>query len=171
MSSEELNPLDTTMIRPATSDDAQAIAAIYNYYIDNTQVTFETEAVTAPEMSRRIGETAPLPWLVAEGPSGVIGYAYASKWRTRHAYRFSVETTVYLRQDASGRGIGSRLYGVLLDDVRARGVHTAIGGIALPNQASVALHEKLGFVECARFNEVGFKFDRWVDVGYWQLLL
>ena len=159
------------MIRPATSDDSQAIAEIYNHFIDNTHVTFETEVVTASEIARRVGENAPLPWLVADGPSGIIGYAYASKWRARHAYRFSVETTVYLHHSASGRGIGSQLYRNLLDDLRARGIHTAIGGIALPNQASVALHEKLGFVECARFNEVGFKFDRWVDVGYWQLLL
>ena len=159
------------MIRPATSADAQAIATIYNHYIDNSDVTFETEAVTASEMGRRVGEIAPLPWLVAEGSSGIIGYADASKWRARHAYRFSVETTVYLHHDASGQGIGSQLYRVLIDDLRARGVHIAIGGIALPNQASVALHEKLGFIECARFNEVGFKFNKWVDVGYWQLLL
>jgi phosphinothricin acetyltransferase len=159
------------MIRPATRDDAQAIADIYNHFVDNTHVTFETEAVTASEMSRRMAETDPLPWLVAEGPEGILGYAYASKWRARFGYRFSVETTVYLRHDAAGQGIGSRLYLDLLDRLRARGVHTAIGGIALPNPASVALHEKLGFVECARFKEVGFKFDTWVDVGYWQLLL
>jgi phosphinothricin acetyltransferase len=163
--------LDAVMIRAATDDDSHAIAAIYNHFIANTHVTFETEAITASEMARRITENSPLPWLVAEGPGGILGYAYASKWRVRHAYRFSAETTVYLRDDATGQGLGTRLYDKLLRNLRDRGFHSAIGGIALPNQASVALHEKLGFVECARFKEVGFKFDTWVDVGYWQLLL
>jgi phosphinothricin acetyltransferase len=163
--------VNTTTIRLVASDDCQAMAAIYNHFIEHTLVTFETEAVTASEMARRVDENAPLPWLVAEAPGGILGYAYASKWRARFGYRFSVETTVYLRHDACGQGVGSKLYRLLLDDLRARGVHTAIGGIALPNPASVALHEKLRFVECARFREVGFKLDQWVDVGYWQLLL
>lgn len=163
--------MDSTTIRPATSDDSQAIAAIYNHFIEHTHVTFETEPVAASEMGRRIGENFPLPWLVAEAPGGILGYAYASKWRARHAYRFSVETSVYLRHDASGHGIGTQLYRNLLGNLRDHGFHSAIGGIALPNQGSIALHEKLGFTECARFREVGFKLGKWVDVGYWQLVL
>ncbi len=101
----------------------------------------------------------------------VVGWAYATAWKARSAYRFSVETTVYVAASHQGRGIGAALYGALLGDLRGRELHSAVGGIALPNPASVALHEKLGFKKIAHFAEVGRKFDRWVDVGYWQLIL
>jgi len=101
----------------------------------------------------------------------LLGYCYASKWKGRCAYRYSVESTVYLSPDATGKGIGSKLYGTLLAELRQRQFHTVIGGIALPNPASVALHEKLGFEKVAQFRQVGNKFGRWIDVGYWQLLL
>lgn len=103
--------------------------------------------------------------------SQLLGYCYASKWKGRCAYRYSVESTVYLSPDATGKGIGSKLYGTLLAELRQRQFHTVIGGIALPNPASVALHEKLGFEKVAQFRQVGNKFGRWIDVGYWQLLL
>jgi phosphinothricin acetyltransferase len=161
------------MIRPATAADAAAIAAIYNHYVADTIVTFEEEAVPASEMARRMGELAAagLPWLVATAGDRVLGYAYANKWRVRRSYRFSVETTVYLDHTATGRGLGAELYTALLAELKTLGAHAVIGGVALPNAASVALHEKLGFQKVAHFREVGWKFNQWIDVAYWELIL
>jgi phosphinothricin acetyltransferase len=161
------------MLRRATTADAAAIAAIYNHYVANTIVTFEEEAVPEADMAGRIGETlaAGLPWLVARENDRVLGYAYASKWKSRCSYRFSLETTVYLDHAATGRGLGTQLYTALIAEVRSQGMHALIGGVALPNAASVALHEKLGFRNVARFREVGWKFGQWIDVGYWELVL
>jgi phosphinothricin acetyltransferase len=160
------------MIRAATPDDAAAIAAIYNHYIATSTISFEEQAVTAAEMAQRIRDvSATLPWLVREDGGRIAGYAYATKWRVRSAYRFAAETSVYVEHGRGGQGIGSALYTALLAELRARGIHMAIGGIAQPNPASVALHERLGFVKVAHFSEVGRKFDRWIDVGYWELKL
>jgi L-amino acid N-acyltransferase YncA len=161
------------MIRAATSADAEAIAGIYNHYITHTVVTFEEEVVAAAEIARRMEEVraASLPWLVAEQDGRVVGYAYASRWRSRIGYRFATEITVYLDPAHPGRGIGSSLYGRLFPLLQERKLHAVIGGIALPNPASVALHEKFGLEKVAHFKEVGFKFDRWIDVGYWQRVL
>jgi phosphinothricin acetyltransferase len=162
-----------TIVRSASEADAEAIARIYNYYIRNTVVTFEDEPVTVQAMTARVAEVQKLslPWLVAEAKDEMVGYAYANHWKTRSAYRFSVETTVYIQHGLEGRGIGKTLYSALLPILRARGVHVAIGGAALPNAASAALHESLGFEQVATFRQVGFKHDRWVDVAYWQLVL
>ena len=161
------------IVRPALVTDAEAIARIYNYYVQNTVITFEEEPVSAQAMATRIAETQnlSLPWLVAEVDGAIVGYAYARKWRERSAYRYSRETTIYLERGYEGRGIGKTLYSGLLPLLRERGIHVAIGGVALPNDASVALHEKLGFQLVATFRQVGFKHDRWVDVAYWQLVL
>jgi L-amino acid N-acyltransferase YncA len=160
-------------VRDAHADDAAALARIYNHYVLNTPITFEESAVTAEDMAGRVGEAqaASLPWLVAESADGVLGYAYASKWKGRCAYRFSAEVTVYVEEGGARRGVGSTLYGELLQRLRDAGLHAAMGGIALPNEASVALHEKFGFRQVAQFREVGFKQNRWIDVGYWQVLL
>jgi len=160
-------------LRPALATDAAAIAAIYNHYILTTTISFEEAPVDAAEIAQRMASVhaANLPYLVAEEDGIVSGYAYATPWRVRPAYRGSVETSVYLRAGTHARGTGTALYRMLLADVTARGFHLAIGGIAQPNVASVALHEKLGFIKVAHFSEVGRKFDRWVDVGYWQLIL
>jgi phosphinothricin acetyltransferase len=157
-------------LRDAIADDARAIAAIYNPYILNTTISFEEEAVTDAAMAQRIADVqgGGLPWLVAERDGKVLGYAYATKWRVRHAYRFSVESSVYLAPEAARQGVGTALYTALLAQLAERGVHLVIGGIALPNDASVALHEKMGYEKVAHFREVGFKFGRWLDVGYWQ---
>ena len=165
--------MTTVSVRPASAADAHALARIYNYYIENTVITFEEEPVSPQIMATRLAEiqSADLPWLVAELEGRVLGYAYASKWKVRSAYRYSVETTIYLEQGRERRGLGTRLYAELLTLLRARGIHVAIGGAALPNEASVGLHEKLGFERVATFRQVGFKHDRWVDVAYWQLLL
>jgi phosphinothricin acetyltransferase len=160
------------MIRACAAGDAPALCAIYNHYVRDTVITFEEAPVAAPEMAQRMVDVATrFPWLVAEEGNEVVGYAYAAPWKTRSAYRFSVETTVYVAASHTGRGIGTALYREAIDAVRKLGVHCVIGGIALPNAASVALHEKLGFMKVAQFVEVGRKFDRWVDVGYWELIL
>jgi len=151
--------------------DADDIAAIYNHYIEQTVVTFEEDAVTAEDIATRIAETAhqELPYMVAEDSGGtVIGYAYASKWKGRCAYRYSVEVTVYLAPDQGGQGVGTQLYQHLFEWLGKSGFHVAIGGISLPNPASIALHEKFGMEKVGHFHEVGFKFGEWVDVGYWQ---
>jgi L-amino acid N-acyltransferase YncA len=160
-------------IRIATASDADRIAEIYNHYVAKTVVTFEEDSVTGGEMRRRMDEVfaSMLPWLVAESGAGVVGYAYATKWKARSAYRFSAETTVYLAAGLARRGLGSRLYEELFRVLKEKGVHAAIGGIALPNDASVALHEKFGMRKVAHFEEVGFKFGKWVDVGYWERIL
>ncbi len=160
-------------IRDASAADAAAIAAIYNHYVLNSSITFEEEAVAVDEMVARIAEIQGLglPWLVVEVDGALRGYAYASKWKGRCAYRFSVETTVYLATDATSRGLGSQLYAALFERLRTAGMHAAIGGVALPNDASIALHEKMGMRKVAQFEQVGFKFKRWIDVGYWQRIL
>ena len=160
-------------LRTAEIGDAAAIAAIYNQYVKNSTITFEEAAVETDEMARRIGDvrSSRLPWYLAVEQDRTVGYAYATPWRTRSAYRFSVEVTVYVAQGHTGKGIGTRLYTALLGALRSGGFHCAIAGIALPNPESVALHERLGFEKVAQLKQVGFKMGRWVDVGYWQLLL
>lgn len=157
-------------IRAAEPRDAAAIAALYNHYVETTIVTFEEEPVSSEEMVRRIEEVRAdsLPWLVAEQDGRVVGYASSRKWKSRSAYRFAVEVTVYVAPGNARSGIGSRLYSGLFPLLEARGIHAVIAGIALPNEASVALHEKFGMRKVAHFPEVGFKFGRWIDVGYWQ---
>ena len=124
-------------------------------------------------MAQRIADVdaAGLPWLVLEVDGALAGYAYATKWRVRPAYRYSVESSVYLDPAYAGRGLGRMLYATLLDRLRERDLHIVIGGIALPNDASAGLHEALGFRKVAHFSEVGKKFGRWLDVGYWELKL
>jgi phosphinothricin acetyltransferase len=160
------------VIRPATTADAPRIAEIYNHQVRETVVTFEEQPVADEEMARRIAETtAGNPWLVSEVDGTLAGYAYASSWKRRSAYRYAVESTIYLAPEFHGRGLGTKLYRALIDEMRACGFHCTIGGISLPNPASIALHEKLGFKPIGQFREVGWKFGKWVDVGYWELLL
>lgn len=157
------------MLRDCSTCDAAPICGIYNYYVEHTTVTFEETPLAADEMARRIAEvTSRFPWLVWERDGTLLGYAYATLWKTRSAYRHSVETTIYLDPAATGKGIGTRLYQSLLDRLRPLDIRCAVGGIALPNAASVALHEKLGFASIGQFREIGLKFGRWIDVGYWE---
>jgi len=160
-------------MRAAVKGDAEGICLIYNHYIRTTVISFEENPVTPAEMAGRIDEvtSGSLPWLVEEQNGKIVGYCYATKWKARAAYRHSVETTVYLAPDVVGKGMGTTLYRELLRQLKESGKHVAIGGIALPNEASVRLHEKLGFKKVAEFLEVGSKFDRWVNVGYWEIFL
>lgn len=168
-----MNDSHETGVRLATADDAESLAKIYNFYVLESTITFEEEAVSAQAMASRIQDAhlTSLPWLIAEERGRVLGYALATKWKGRCAYRFSTEVTVYVDRAQVRRGIGSRLYRQLLPALKSCGMHVAIGGIALPNDASVRLHENLGFAKVAQFKEVGFKFGRWIDVGYWQRIL
>jgi L-amino acid N-acyltransferase YncA len=160
-------------VRAATAADAAAMARIYNHYVSNTVVTFEESPVSTADMASRVAETntLKLPWLVAQTGAGVQGYAYASRWKGRCAYRHSVEVTVYIEYEAVRRGLGTQLYAELFAELARGPCHVAIGGITLPNEASVALHEKFGMRKVAHFGEVGYKFGRWLDVGYWQRVL
>jgi len=158
------------MIRAATESDVQVISDIYNYYIANTVVTFEELPVSQNDILERIKKItdSSLPWLVAEDAGAVIGYAYAGKWNVRSAYRHTVESTVYLSHSTVAKGWGTKLYTALFDTLRQKSIHTVIGGITIPNPASIALHEKFGMKKVAHFSEVGHKFGKWLDVGYWQ---
>jgi L-amino acid N-acyltransferase YncA len=162
-----------TLVRPARIADAAAIRAIYNHYVEQSWATFETEAVRVEEMAARIDRTlcAPLPWLVAVAHERIAGYACAAPWKARSAYRHSVELSAYLDPRFTRQGIGTRLYAALLERVRALEMHAVVVGVALPNDASISLHERFGFRKVAHFEQVGYKFGRWIDVGYWQLLL
>ena len=160
------------MIRPITIMDAPAICDIYNYYVNNTIISFEEEPVDVVEMKGRIDHiTAQYPWLVYEVKGQVVGFAYASRWKTRSAYRFTAEVTVYTRHNFIQKGLGSLMYEALLAELEERYIRSVMAVIALPNEASEALHKKMGFKKVAHFEEVGFKQDRWIDVAYWQRLL
>lgn len=160
------------MIRPAERQDAAAIARIYDHYTRNTVITFEEQSVGAAEMAARIRavRSTGLPWLVAESGGEVVGFAYAGEWKGRCAYRRTVEVTIYLDHRRLGDGWGTRLYQALFARLRKGSTHVALAGIALPNPGSIALHEKFGMTKVAHFAEVGYKFDRWIDVGYWQVV-
>ncbi len=161
------------MIRPVIAQDAKALTKIYNHYIENSTATFEEVCITASNMAERIKKVtnANLPWLVFEEKYIVIGYAYATPWKERSAYRYSVETTVYCSPQHLGKGRGHQLYQALFSELRKLPIHSIMGGITLPNAASIALHEKLGMTKVAQFHQIGRKFVQWLDTGYWQLTL
>lgn len=160
------------MIRSVMSEDAPAICDIYNHHVENTIVTFEEQPVRVTEMRERIRKIVDeYPWLVLQQEGRVLGYAYADRWKSRSAYRYSVESTIYLAEEATGRGLGTKLYKALLAELKLQPLHIVLAGIALPNPASVALHERLGFQKVAHLKDVGRKFNQWIDVGYWELVL
>jgi len=160
------------MIRTCQPADAARICEIYNHYVRETVVSFEETPVSEDDMAARIERIVErFPWLVWEEGGTVAGYAYAGPWHARSAYRYTVESTIYLAPDRVRRGVGGRLYEALIRDLESRGLRCVIAGIALPNPASVALHEKLGFVKVGQLDDVGFKHERWIDVGYWELIL
>jgi phosphinothricin acetyltransferase len=157
-------------IRSATPADAAAVADVYNWYVANTAITFETDPVPAAEMARRIERVlAAHEWLVLERAGEPLGYAYAGRFHERAAYAHTTESTIYLRHGLEGKGLGTTLYAELVRRIFARGYRHLVGVIALPNEPSVRLHEKLGFAKVGQLLRVGRKFERWIDVGYWQL--
>lgn len=162
------------VIRAAAPDDAAQIAAIYAPYVATGIISFEERPPTTDEMQARMAKAAGLyPWLAAaDGESGtVLGYAYAERFRDRRAYRWAVETTVYVAGDMQRRGLGRLLYEALIDTLRAQGFSQAIAAISLPNDPSIALHESVGFRRAGVYREVGWKDGRWIDVGLWQASL
>ncbi len=158
-------------IRKVELDDSAQIADIYNHYILNTHHTFETEALSAEEMSERIGAVCEkYPYLVAEIDGEIQGYVYASQFKLRQAYQYAVEASIYVRNQQKQKGIGSALYRAFLEELKETSIHAIMAGISLPNDASVKFHEKLGYEKVAHFREVGYKLGRWVDVGFWEML-
>jgi phosphinothricin acetyltransferase len=155
------------LIRLAAADDAAAIAAIYRPYVEESRISFEEEAPDAAEIARRMSNPIH-PWLIAEEGEQVLGFATTSPMRNRNAYRWSVETGLYVQASEQGRGIGRQLLSTHLELLERQGFVTIVAGIALPNEASVALHQKLGFELSGVERGVGFKLGQWVDVGRWQ---
>lgn len=160
------------MLRKVNTADAEAICKIYNYYVENTIITFETEPVSVDDMKHKIEETtANYDWIVYENEKGIVtGYAYLTLFRTRAAYQYTAETSVYVDVNETGKGIGNILYAELIKIFNQSGLHSLMGCIALPNEPSVKLHEKFGFIKAAHLTEVGKKFGKWIDVGYWELV-
>lgn len=156
-------------IRNCEEKDIQHICDIYNYYIKKTVITFEEIPLEVTEMKSRIEAYTKLyPWYVCEVNDEIVGYAYATKWKERSAYKNTLEATVYVKNGLAGKGYGKALYSALLETLNTVDCHVILGCIALPNEASAGLHEYFGFKKVAHFAEVGRKFGRWIDVGYWQ---
>jgi phosphinothricin acetyltransferase len=161
-----------TTIRVAEVADGAACADIYRPIVEATWISFETEAPSSDDMGQRIAATLPrLPWLVACDGGATLGYAYASPHRERAAYRWSVDVTIYLAGAARRRGIGTRLYTVLFDLLRRQGYRSAFAGVALPNDASIGLHQALGFHPIGTYEEVGWKLGGWRAVHWLRLPL
>lgn len=157
-------------IRDATAQDAAACAAIYAPFVRDTWVSFESDPPDVDEMARRIDTYQQRhAWLVAEVGGRVVGYAYATPYATRAAYRWSVETSVYLAPEARGRRLGRTLYEALFARLRRRGYRRVVTGVALPNDASLRLHASLGFREVGTFERIGWKLGGWRDVTRFQL--
>ncbi|MGE5185652.1 MAG: N-acetyltransferase family protein [Acidobacteriota bacterium] len=155
-------------IRAARDDDFAAITAITNHYIATTAIHFAYEPVTAGSLADTWRAHERHPWLVIEDGGAVTGYAKAGVWRERTAYQWTCEVGLYIAHDARGRGLGRAIYTALLAECQARGFHSAIAGITMPNDASVALHARLGFESVGVVREAGFKHGRWHDVAFFQ---
>ncbi len=157
------------LIRSATPDDAVACAAIYAPYVTDSAISFETEAPTPAEMAERIA--ASIAWFVLSDDGRIGGYAYASRFHPRAAYRWACEVSVYLEPGRRRTGAGRALYDVLLRDLADRGYRMAIAGMTLPNPASEALHRSLGFEPVGTYRDIGYKAGAWHDVAWTQRVL
>ena len=178
-------PAPDLSIRPARPEDAEGILEIYAPIVRDTAISFELDLPDVETVRARIAEySAVTPWLVATlpeaqpsgtagpatpDPANIAGYAYATRFRAREAYRPTAEVSVYVSPRYHRRGLARRLYAKLFADLRARDHRMLIAGITLPNDASVRLHESIGFRPVGVFTAVGRKFDRWHDVGFWEL--
>ena len=160
------------MIREVNLQDVKAITDIYNEYVINSVVTFETEPVTEEIMLSRITNlSANYPYFVYEIDGKVIGYCYAHAWKEKAAYKYTLETTVYLAPGHQGKGVGRQLMQKLIEECRLKGYHALIACITEGNEASNALHLRLGFKQVSSFEKVGLKFNRWLGVVDYELLL
>lgn len=159
-------------VRSVQASDAADIQAIYAPYVRETAISFEAEPPSEAEMATRIaGRLSDALYLVAEADGAVLGYAYAGRYRTRHAYARTVEVSAYVAEAAHGRGVGRALYGALLEALRAAEYRTAIAIVTLPNAPSVAFHQAMGFTHAGTLKDVGYKFGRWHDTSRWQIML
>lgn len=161
------------MIRPVKKSDAAAICDIYNYYVDKTTISFEYQPVSLETMQDRIAATSSkYSWLVYEEQGEIIAYVYANVWKAREAYKYVLESTVYASHTIKTKGVGTKLYQALIEDIQGypedKKINALMAVIALPNDASVALHKKVGFYEAGYFKQVGKKFDQLIDVAYYQ---
>ncbi len=172
LSDKMCNAMDAK-IRSVALEDTAAICAIYNYYVQETAVTFETVPVSEVEMETRVKEVllAGLPYLVIEVKSVVVGYCYLHEWNRKSAYSTTKELTIYLHRDFIGCGLGTRLFRHLLDVVDRNSTHVLLSGITIPNEGSVRLHEKFGFKQVSHLHQVGWKLKEWRDVGHWELII
>jgi L-amino acid N-acyltransferase YncA len=161
------------MIRHADpSRDAAACAAIYGPFVSDSAVSFEEQPPDEREFARRIERGSQThPWLVAERAQSVVGFAYGSPHRQRAAYRWAADVAVYVGEGQRRTGVGRALYETLLALLARQGFQVACAGITLPNDASVALHEAVGFTPVGVYRRIGFKCGRWRDVGWWQVEL
>ena len=160
------------MIRNVKTCDAPDIALIYNYYIENSTITFETDPVSAEDMANRIADISDkYPYFVYEESGKVVGYCYVTSWKKKAAYQKTVESTIYIDKDFQGKGIGRTLMNKLINELREKSFHAIIACITIPNPTSVKLHENLGFMQVSDFREVGYKFGKWLNVGDWELIL
>lgn len=161
-----------TVLRLATPDDAKGILDIYAPYIETTSFTFETGVPSEEEFAERIKNYLHnWPWLICEANGIIAGYAYASRYRERKAYQWSVECSVYVHDDFQKKGIASSLYRALFEILKRQGFRNVYAVINLPNDKSVALHENFGFKHFATYEQVGYKLGKWKNVGWWRLIL
>lgn len=162
----------TPSIRRAAPDDAAGVLAIYRPIVADTAISFEITPPSDAEIAARIESTnASHAWLVAEAGGTIAGYAYATAHRARQAYRYAVETSVYVHPEHQGRRIASSLYEALFPELSGLGYFHAFAGITMPNRASAALHARAGFRRIGTFPRVGFKLGRWHDVSWWHRTL
>lgn len=166
---QNLPMTDRVTVRAATPADAAAIADIYRPYVLQTAISFEETPPTAAEFEARMLSTPRLPWLVAVREGAVVGYCYASRHAARASYRWSADVSVYVATNSRAGGVGRLLYSELLPLVRGLGYISVFAGITLPNDASVGFHETLGLTPVGVYRNVGFKHNKWRDVGWWQL--
>jgi len=160
------------MIRQIKASDVPKILPIYNYHVQNTVVTFDIIPLSIEQYTKKVMRISDeFPFLVYIDNTEIVGFAYASNWRQKPAYNHTVESTIYTKNSAQKRQIGTKLYLELLQQLKVKGYKTVIGGISLPNEPSVKFHEKFGYEKVGHFSKVGKKFDKWVDVAFWQLNL
>jgi len=156
-------------IRNAKTEDAIELLEIYAPLVKDTAISFELSPPSVDEFAKRIeGYGRSYEWLIAESSNGVLGYAYVTPHRAREAYRFSVETSVYVKEGHRVQGVGKQLYTELFTRLKQTEFHNAFAGIALPNDSSEALHKSMGFEQIGVFSEVGYKHGKWHDVSWWQ---
>jgi phosphinothricin acetyltransferase len=161
------------VIRAAVADDLGDIATIYNHEVANSIATFDLEAPSLDYWHQKLEGAHPGDHLLVavDADDDVVGYAYSWSYRPRPAYQLTRETSIYLDPSVRGQGIGRRLYPALLETVAESGVHTVVALVALPNPSSIALHLACGFEQVGTMREIGYKFDRWIDVAWYQKLL